>query len=69
MKTDLITEVMQKFQTNPFDPLPFMGEDYSFCYKVNELGHNILCDSRIKCGHVGVHVYNEEDYKLQETQA
>lgn len=66
MKTDLITEVMQKFQTNPFDPLPFMGEDYSFCFKVNELGHKILCDSRIKCGHVGVHVFSEKDYDFQE---
>jgi len=66
MKTSLIDEVFEKYEMNPFDPFPFMGEDYSFCVRVNSLGHQIWCDSRIKCGHVGVHVYNEEDYKLQE---
>ena len=69
MKTIMIDEVMKNFQMNPFDPLPYMGEDYSFCLKAKELGYQIWCDPRVKCGHVGVHVYNEEDYKLQETQA
>lgn len=42
-----------------FTPYPWAGEDVSFCHRVNLIGEKILCDSRIKCGHIGTFVYTE----------
>ena len=42
-----------------FNPYPWAGEDVSFCHRVNQLGHTILCDSRVKCGHIGHFIYTE----------
>ncbi len=44
-----------------FAPYAWTGEDISFCYRVRQLGYYIWCDSRVKCGHVGSHVYTEDD--------
>ena len=49
-----------------FVPLSCMGEDLSFCHRVNQLGVPMYCDSRIKIGHIGNVIYNEEMYKLQQ---
>lgn len=46
----------------PFQPMEHMGEDLTFCYLARELGHSIYCDSRVKCGHVGLYEYGEKDY-------
>lgn len=47
----------------PFTPLPWAGEDLAFCYRVNQLGHTIWCDSRVACGHIGTYVYTEDNYE------
>jgi len=46
-----------------FNPYPWAGEDISFCHRVNKLGYEIWCDSRVSCGHVGQYVYTENDLK------
>lgn len=56
-----------------FSPMPWFGEDISFCRRVNMLydddyeergiRRSILCDSRIKCGHIGNFLYTEELFK------
>lgn len=57
----LLKEVWDKFGP-AFSPYPWGGEDISFCYRVNQLGYTIYCDSRVSCGHIGTYVYTEKDF-------
>ena len=68
MPTKAVLDVANHFNMPPFDPLPGLGEDLSFCFKAQQLGYKIWCDPKTKCGHVGVHVYTEADYLLQQEQ-
>ena len=61
--TKMVGEVGTLFNTNPFDPLPGLGEDYSFCFKAADIGYDLFCDSTVKCGHVGETIVTEETYK------
>lgn len=65
MKTELCDKAIRGFGAPPFDPLPCLGEDYSFCWKLSQLGVKMVCDSRVKVGHIGTFVYNEESYLKQ----
>lgn len=58
----LLKEVCDKFGP-PFSPYPWGSEDLSFCHRVNQLGYQIWCDSRVSCGHIGQFVYTEENTK------
>lgn len=58
----LLKEVCDKFGP-PFSPYPWGSEDISFCHRVNKLGYQIWCDSRVSCGHIGQFVYTEENTK------
>ena len=62
----LIKQVWDKFGP-AFTPLPWAGEDISFCYRVNQLlknsGQHIYCDSTIKCGHIGQFLFTEDMLK------
>lgn len=60
----LLREMVEKYGS-PFTPLMGIGEDYAFCYRVTRAGHAILCDSRIKCGHIGTYVYDERAFDAQ----
>ena len=62
MKTQLALEVAERFRMSPFLPLPQMGEDYSFCWRLGRLGKKMYCDSSVKLGHVGSYIFTEEDY-------
>ena len=64
-KTSLFTEVIKEFKCSPFDFLQGFGEDYSFCWRLKQLGKKMYCDSSIKLGHIGYYVYTEEDYLAQ----
>ena len=59
--TKLLKDVWDHFGP-AFNPYPWAGEDIAFCHRVNKLGYMIMCDSRIKCGHVGQYVYTEKDF-------
>jgi len=43
-----------------FNPIAGFGEDLSFCIRAKELGYKLWCDSRLKCGHVGQLVVDED---------
>lgn len=46
-------------------PKGYIGEDYLFCDRARELGHEVWVDPTIKLGHMGVHEYEGclgEDY-------
>lgn len=65
IKTDIIKKVVQKFAISAFDPLPSFGEDFSFCWRLKQLGIKMWCDSRVKVGHIGTFVYDEDSYLKQ----
>ena len=58
---DLLKRLVDKYGA-PFTPLMGIGEDLAFCWRVNQIGAKMYCDSRIKCGHIGQKVYCERDY-------
>lgn len=56
---DLLRDVWDAFGP-AFSPMTWAGEDITFCWRVNELGKKILCDSRVKCGHIGQFIYHPD---------
>lgn len=65
MRTELAMKVAEAFMIPAFDPLPSFGEDYSFCWRLKQLGVKMWCDSRVKLGHVGTMIYDENVYRSQ----
>lgn len=61
MTVDLAKRVQERFGL-PFQPALGFGEDLSFCGRVQQLGVEMFCDSRVKMGHVGMKAYTEDDY-------
>lgn len=49
----------------PFYQVANLGEDLSFCWRLQEMGVKMYCDSRVKCGHIGQFVFNENVYERQ----
>ena len=47
----------------PFSPIEGWGEDYSFLLRAHEAGYKCWCDSRIKVGHAGISIINEQNWK------
>lgn len=45
------------------DGWPIVSEDVTFCQKAAAKGYAISCDPTIKCGHVGVTVFDEKMHK------
>lgn len=64
MTVDIIKRVADAYGS-PFSPLDGVGEDLSFCWRARQLGAMMICDTSIKCGHVGQAVYDEAYYKRQ----
>lgn len=62
MKTQLIAEIAESFGVSPFQPMPMLSEDYSFCWRMGKLGKKMWCDSSVKCGHIGSYCFTEETY-------
>jgi len=60
--TKILHDVWQKFGP-AFTPYTWASEDISFCYRVNQIGGRIWCDSNVSCGHIGTYVYTEKDLK------
>ena len=67
MSVDVIRRVAEAYDyLGVFSPLPGnFGEDLSFCMRLKELGIEMYCDSRIKCGHEGYYTVNEEVFDAQ----
>ena len=63
--TRLLKAVWDRFGP-PFSYVANLGEDMSFCWKVGQLGIPMWCDSRIKVGHIGEVVFDEEVYLKQK---
>lgn len=61
-KVEMVGRVAEGFGQAPFDPFPSLGEDYTFCWKAKKMGYKMWCDSKIKIGHIGEFVYDEDVY-------
>ena len=52
----------------PFSPLVWAGEDITFFYRANLAGGKILCDSRIRLGHVGSITFTPDIYEAKRKE-
>ena len=62
----MTTELLHRVETRTgalFAPIPGLSEDLSFCRRALDVGARLMCDSRIKLGHVGLVTYGEAMYK------
>ena len=65
MTRRLLKDVYDAYN-RPFDPMPgVLGEDLAFCWRAQQCGYRLWCDSRIKFGHVGVYIHDETQYLAQ----
>lgn len=62
VRVDAITRAAEVFDESPFTPLPGLSEDYSFCWRLRQMGETMYCDSSVKVGHVGTMIYDERLY-------
>lgn len=63
MDMTVAREIVDKYGRYLFMPVAGFGEDLSFCLRARNAGKHVWCDSRIKCGHVGEMVFNEDYWK------
>lgn len=58
MKVSVLEDVMQIWD-KPFEPTDGLGEDLTFCNRAKMLGKKIVCDGKIRMGHIGMAVYGQ----------
>lgn len=58
MNTDIL-EAVKGVWGKPFDYMQGLGEDLSFCYRARMLGAKIVCDGRVRMGHLGTKIYGD----------
>lgn len=66
VRKSVLVDVALNYQTW-FTPFKNFGEDLAFAIRARELGYKIWCDPKIKCGHVGQLVVNEEVWIANKT--
>ena len=57
---DLLRRVSDEFGS-PFAPIPCMGEDLSFCWRVAQIGVTMYVDASVLCGHIGKKIFTQDD--------
>lgn len=62
-EVSLLREVWDKYGP-PFHYHMNLGEDMSFCWRVQDMGESIWCDPSVKVGHVGQYVFTDKDIDL-----
>ena len=67
-RTDLLRRVWDKYGP-PFDCLPGLGEDLSFCLRAGQLSAGQYCDSAVKVGHLGPFCFGENLYMMNRNAA
>ena len=67
MRTDVVFECYAKYG-DCFSPIAKVGEDLSFCYRAKQLGHKILLNCDVKCGHFGHAVITEDIYRAVSSE-
>lgn len=62
VKTEVLKATTAVYR-KPFCPFDGHGEDVAFCIRAKELGFKLFCDSRVKVGHVGTAIIDEDFFK------
>ena len=65
MTSGKLLKAMVDAYGSPFTPLMGIGEDYAFCYRAEKAGFKLMCDSRVKCGHIGSVIFDERAFMAQ----
>lgn len=63
---ETVKKIVDQYGPYLYMPIGGFGEDLSFCLRARSAGQHIYCDSRIKLGHVGEFVYDENMYHREE---
>lgn len=63
VKTSVFLDMVLNQGGGWFTPFENYGEDLAFCLRAKRLGYKMICDSTIKCGHVGHMVVSEASYE------
>ena len=64
IRTETIKKAWDTFGP-PWLPMTRLGEDISFCARMGEIGARMVCDSRVKVGHIGEMVFDEESVRAE----
>ena len=64
IKVEALERIVNEMKCAPFEPLQQIGEDYSCCWRLRQLGVKLYCDSSIKTGHIGSYTITEQTYLL-----
>lgn len=56
-------EMRKKFKQAPFEIIPGLSEDYSFCYRLKEMGIPVTLATNIECHHLITTALSIQDYK------
>ena len=62
---DVFERLIKSGECFPFSPMTGIGEDISFCIRLNKLGIKMYCDSRVKVDHIGKFGVGEKQYRQQ----
>ena len=66
MRTEIAKRMEIACNGNPWTPLPNLSEDFAFCWRARQIeGIKLWCDSSIRPGHAGLHVYTQDDWIKQ----
>jgi len=57
------TEIIKAIGAGAFSPINGFGEDLSFCLKARRAGYQLFGTSKVKCGHIGKTIIDENAYK------
>jgi GT2 family glycosyltransferase len=62
---EVFLRIGRELGQNPFDILPGLSEDYSFCLRCKKLGIPILLATQVQCHHMIPSVLDVRDYRTQ----
>lgn len=58
------TEILKVIGNGAFSPIRGFGEDLSFCLKARREGYTLYATSKVKCGHIGKTIIDENAYEV-----
>lgn len=62
----VFNKIRSEFNEMPFDLVPGLSEDYSFCKKASDLGFPITLCPQIECHHYTQHVLSARDFNFEK---
>lgn len=66
VKTEVFRKIMSHYKEKPFDLLPGLSEDYSFCKRCTDLGIPIILCPQVECHHTVNHVLSAKDFNFEK---